>query len=360
MGILIIISIGFLTACGTFLCTPLVQKFGLYFGCTDRPDKRKVHQRPMVRIGGVGICLSTILVLCILGILSPDLSSNSKVLWGFLAGSSGFFIIGIFDDIFNIPPLPRLIAQILFSILAWHLNIRVEYLPMPFLGTLDLGILSLPITVVWVVGLTNAINWMDGLDGLAAGICAIAAALFAVIGWQSGQLLPTLFAIAVLGSTLGFLYYNRHPAQLFMGDGGAYFLGFSVAAISALTCMESPIFTVAAVPYLVLAVPILDMTWVILGRLWAGKSPFYPDKRHLHHRLLNVGLSHPETVNFIHRLMLWVGTWAMILLGIPYGWIWVIGSTIWLGTVSRWLWVALPKPQLSTVETTTLRRSLLP
>jgi UDP-GlcNAc:undecaprenyl-phosphate GlcNAc-1-phosphate transferase len=202
--------------------------------------------------------------------------------------------------------------------------------------------LSLPITVIWLVGMANAINWIDGLDGLAAGVCGIAAVVMLVVCLFMQQPAAALIAAALAGGSLGFLRYNFNPAQIFMGDGGAYFMGFTLAGIGVIGLVKgvtTVAITVAVVlPYIILAVPILDMSAVILARLRRGKSPFQADKRHLHHRLLQAGLSQRLAVLFIYSLTLWVGSLALAVTGMPSGVGYAIGATVLLSLTSWQVW----------------------
>ncbi len=258
--------------------------------------------------------------------------------WGLLVGSLGFFLIGLADDIFNLPVSTRLLLQVIVASLAWSMGVRVEHLPIPFEGAVPLGILSLPITIIWLSGVTNAINWMDGLDGLAAGVSAIAASVLFVVCWQMHHPAAALIALALAGATLGFLRYNANPAKIFMGDGGAYFIGFTLAGVGAIGLMKDATFTPVVLPYLILAVPIADMVRVILTRLRDGKSPFFPDQRHLHHRLLQAGLSHQSTVLLIYGLTLWMGSWAIALSGICSKLISALSAALVLGFTIQQLW----------------------
>jgi UDP-GlcNAc:undecaprenyl-phosphate GlcNAc-1-phosphate transferase len=206
--------------------------------------------------------------------------------------------------------------------------VDIEFLSIPGMGIVPLAAwISLPVTVVWLVGMANAINWIDGLDGLAAGVSGIAAMLMMVVALFMNQPAAALVAAAVAGGSLGFLRYNFNPAQIFMGDGGAYFMGFTLAGVGVIGLVKGVTTAAVLLPYLILAVPILDMSAVILARLRQGLSPFVADKRHLHHRLLNAGLSHRFTVLFIYALTLWVGSVALAFSGMPSGLAYALGAT---------------------------------
>ncbi|MDY7020123.1 MAG: MraY family glycosyltransferase [Cyanobacteriota bacterium] len=322
------------------LSTPIVRKIGLSQGYFDQPGERKVHQQPIVRLGGIAICLATLVSCLIIGLLS-DLQSLSSMqvleFAGVLLGGFLFFLIGLTDDLSDLSPFTRLGLQFIVASLVWLMGVRIEFLPIPGWGLLPLGFLSLPITIIWLAGVVNAINWMDGLDGLASGISGISASMILVICLFMNQPAAALIAAALTGATLGFLRYNFNPAQLFMGDGGSYFIGFTLASLAVIGFMKTPDFNLVFLPFLILAVPILDMCIVIIARLADGKSPFYPDRRHLHHRLLDRGLSQRLTVLFIYTLTLWVGCLALATIGVPGGAFYGISSTGLLIYMSRYL-----------------------
>jgi UDP-GlcNAc:undecaprenyl-phosphate GlcNAc-1-phosphate transferase len=221
---------------------------------------------------------------------------------------------------------------------AWWVGVRIDFLSHPFDGLVQIGWLSLPITVIWLVGMANAINWIDGLDGLAAGVSGIAAVVMLLVTLFMEQPAAALIAAALAGGALGFLRYNFNPAQIFMGDGGAYFMGFTLAGVGVIGLVKSTAVTAVLLPYLILAVPLLDMSAVIVSRIRNGKSPFIADKRHLHHRLLQAGLSHRLTVLFIYVLTLWVGSLALAFSGMPSGYAYAIAATMLLGYTSWQVW----------------------
>ncbi|MBD1919599.1 undecaprenyl/decaprenyl-phosphate alpha-N-acetylglucosaminyl 1-phosphate transferase [Microcoleus sp. FACHB-831] len=316
--------------------TPVVKKIGLKSGRVDKPNERKVHDRPMVRLGGVSIFAGTIIALVIVwnaggfGVLPPEKESE---IWAVTLGGLGFFLIGLADDLFNLSPFVRLLMQAIVASWAWHSGVQIEFLTIPGIGLVTLpDSIGWPITIIWLVGMANAINWIDGLDGLAAGVSGIAAVVMLIVSLFMHQPAAALIAAALAGGSLGFLRYNFNPAQIFMGDGGAYFIGFTLAGVAAIGLVKS------TVPYLILAVPIVDMSVVILARLRHGKSPFTADKRHLHHRLLQAGLSHRLTVLFIYTLTLWVGSLALAFAGLPRGVAFALGTTLLLGYTSWQVW----------------------
>ncbi|WP_179228350.1 MraY family glycosyltransferase [Leptolyngbya ohadii] len=338
----------FIAATATLGITPLVQTLGLRWGWVDQPGKRKIHHQPIVRVGGIAIFAGTVLpVLLLLTHQLPDPSTNlSWQIAGILLGGSSFFLIGWLDDLFQISPFKRLFLQGLVACLCWLCGVRVETLPLPFMGAVPIGLLSLPITFLWLAGVANAINWMDGLDGLAGGVGAIAAVIFGLICGHHPCL--SLIAFTLAGALAGFLRYNLNPARIFMGDGGSYFIGFTLAAIGAVGFMQASPDASPALPFWILAVPIGDMVRVILSRLWERKSPFYADQRHLHHKLLQINCSVQTAASLVWSLTAWMGAWVLLAAAVPLSAIVLLLTTVLLVILSYPLWYShLLAPQQS-------------
>lgn len=323
--------------------TPAVKAIGLKSGHVDKPSERKVHRQPIVRIGGISIFMGTLSALLIvwwLGGFNNLPNDKEWEIWGVTLGGLAFFLIGLADDLFNLSALVRLLMQTGVATLAWLVGVRIDFLSLPlheltgFPILVHLGWLSLPITVIWLVGMTNAINWIDGLDGLAAGVSGIAAVVMLVTTLFFDQPAAALIAAALAGGALGFLRYNFNPAEIFMGDGGSYFLGFTLAGIGVIGLVKSTVVTAVLLPFVILAVPIVDMSAVIISRISQGKSPFNADQRHLHHRLLKAGIPQRLTVIFIYALTLWVGSLALAFSGLPSGWAYTLGATMILAGTS--------------------------
>lgn len=328
------------------LTTPIVKNIALKSGRIDRPGERKIHKQPMVRLGGVSIFLGTLVALLTVWGLGGFMNPNGDFLtpetefeiWGVTVGGLAFFVIGLADDLFGLSAWFRLIMEVIVASIAWQVGVQIEFLTVPFYGLVHIGWLSLPITVIWLVGMVNAINMIDGVDGLAAGVSGIAAVVMLVVSLFMNQPAAALIAAALAGGALGFLRYNFNPAQIFMGDGGAYYMGFTLAGVGVIGLVKTTAVTAVLLPYVILAVPILDMSAVIVERIRHGKSPFSADKRHLHHRLLEAGLSQRLTVLFIYSLTLWVGSWALVFSGIPSGLIYALGATGLLCYTSWKVW----------------------
>lgn len=320
---------------------PDVKTVGLKLGIVDRPNARKIHKSPVVRVGGVSIfigAISALLIIWLLGGFAMVAPHKEGEIGAVILGSVAFFFIGLGDDLFNLTPISRLIMQVVVATVCWYMGVRIDFLSVPFDSLIQIGWLSLPITVIWLVGMANAINWIDGVDGLAAGVSGIAAVVMLVVTLFMDQPGAALIAAALAGGALGFLRYNFNPAQIFMGDGGAYFMGFTLAGVGVIGLVKTTAITAVLLPYLILAVPILDMSAVIFSRLSKGKSPFIADKSHLHHWLLKAGISQRLTVLFIYALTLWVGSLAMGFSNIPSGWGYAIAATLLLGYVGWQVW----------------------
>lgn len=321
------------------LSTPVIEKIGHKIGCVDLPGERKVHQRPMVRMGGVAIFVSTLTALLIVwatggfGTLTAD---ESNEVWGVTVCGLAFFLIGLADDMYSLSAFFRLLMHIVVASVAWQMGVRIDFLTIPSQGLVTLpALFSLPITVVWLVGMANAINMIDGLDGLAAGVSGIAAVVMMIVSIFMRQPAAAIIAAALAGAAIGFLRYNFNPAKIFMGDGGAYFMGFTLAGVGVIGLVKGVTTAAVLLPYLILAVPILDISAVVLDRLRRGKSPFKADRRHLHHRLLDAGLSQRLIVLFIYSLTIWVGSLAIAFSGVPSGIAYPIAATILL-TYTSW------------------------
>jgi UDP-GlcNAc:undecaprenyl-phosphate GlcNAc-1-phosphate transferase len=260
------------------------------------------------------------------GVLPPD---KEYEIWGVTLGGLAFFLIGLADDLVSLSPQLRLLLQSIVAGFAWQAGVSIDFLSFPFQPApvlLPLWV-SFAVTIIWLVGMANAINWIDGLDGLAAGVSGIAAVIMLIVCLAMNQPAAGLVVAALAGGSLGFLRYNFNPAQIFMGDGGAYFMGFTLAGVGVIGLVKSVTTLAVLLPTLILAVPIFDMSAVIFERLRRGKSPFTADKSHLHHRLLKAGLSHRLAVLFIYTLTLWVGSLALAFSRIPNGVAFAIAAT---------------------------------
>lgn len=315
-----LIAIGAVTA---LVVTPLVRWLSLRYGFVDRPGGRKVHTAPISRLGGIAIFLGVAVAMgaqmmgeTYLGWGGSFLTqSGGRVnLYGLFAGITLMFLVGLVDDIFDLRPSNKLAGQVVAGAVVALSGLRIEFVGNPLGGGLILlGLLAVPVTIVYLVGFANVINLIDGLDGLAAGVCAIAATSLLFLAAQGNRLDAAALSAALIGACLGFLRYNFHPASIFMGDSGAMFLGFTLGSISLLGVMKTTAAIALAVPLLILGVPIFDTASTIVRRLRHKRPIHEADKGHIHHRLLGRGFDQRQTVMIIYVWSgaLAVGGWAV-------------------------------------------------
>jgi UDP-GlcNAc:undecaprenyl-phosphate/decaprenyl-phosphate GlcNAc-1-phosphate transferase len=289
----------------SLLITPLIKKLAVSIGATDKPNQRKVHQFTMPRLGGLAIFISFIIGMLILKPLNPAFIP-------IIIGSSIIVITGICDDLFELSAKYKLIGQLAAAFIVVFLgDLQVLFINLPFGGHLEFGYLSIPFTILWIVGITNAINLIDGLDGLAAGVSSIALITISGMALIQGNLFVVAVGTIVLMGTLGFLYYNFHPASIFMGDTGALFLGFVISVLSLLG-YKNVTFISFIIPVIILGVPISDTFFAIMRRIINKQPLSAPDKSHLHHCLLRLGYSHRQTVLLIYAMASFFGLVAVI------------------------------------------------
>jgi UDP-GlcNAc:undecaprenyl-phosphate GlcNAc-1-phosphate transferase len=308
-------GIGFVAACViSLLLTPLVKRLAIWVGAVDAPNHRKVHTRVMPRLGGLAIFLAFVGAYFI---VAPAIDGfNRDAAMALLLGGLVIVVTGALDDRFQLSPRWKLLGQLIAAVIVVVYGFRIDFLNLPFGESWNLmAWISIPLTIIWIVGVTNAINLIDGLDGLSAGVSGIATATILVLallmGGSSGITVVLLSAI-LLGGIVGFLFYNFHPAKIFMGDTGALFLGFSLAVFSIMGFKQATLVSFL-VPLLILGVPLSDTFFAILRR-YVNKMPISaPDKNHLHHCLLQLGFSHRTTVLIIYGISSVFGLCAILL-----------------------------------------------
>lgn len=289
-----------------YLLMPVVSRLAFRIGAIDEPGGRKVHHQPMPRLGGVGIFLAFVVV-----VLATQKLNSSLI--GMLLGATAVFVVGIFDDIYRLSPWTKLAAQIAAACIAVYFGVRVQVMTNPFDGVFQLGILSIPLTILWIIGITNAVNLTDGLDGLAGGVCGIAAITIAIVAWKGDQTAVTFLALVLAGAIAGFLPHNFHPARIFMGDSGSMFLGFVLACLSVSGLAKGATLISLCIPVIILGIPVFDTLFAIVRRVNNQVPIFEPDKAHLHHRLLDMGLSHQGSVVIIYIVSAFLGAAAVIM-----------------------------------------------
>ena len=285
--------------------TPLIKRFALLIGATDQPNHRKVHQSIMPRIGGLAIFIS---FMAGIFLIRPV----NEYSFGILLGCLIIIITGFCDDMFELPAKYKMLGQLAAACSVVFLGgLQVVFINLPFGGQLQFGLLSIPFTILWIVGITNAINLIDGLDGLAAGVSSIALITISGIAFIQGNFYVVSVGLIVLASTLGFLIYNFHPAKIFMGDTGALFLGFIISVLSLLG-FKNVTFISFIIPVIILGVPISDTLFAIIRRIINKQPLSAPDKSHLHHCMLRMGFSHRQTVLLIYAMAAFFGLVAVI------------------------------------------------
>ncbi len=289
--------------------TPFFRRIAAKMGIVDVPEARKIHRAPVPLLGGIAIYLAFIVALLLFGERRYFFVSE---LISILLGATFVSFLGIWDDRWGVRPLLKLMGQALAATLLFAAGVKVAFLPNPWL--------NFAVTLLWVVGITNALNLLDNMDGLSGGIGAVAAAFFLLLSALNGQYLVGSLAAALLGACVGFLYYNLNPATIFMGDTGSLFLGFVLAAVGIkLRFPGHPDIKTWMIPVIVLGLPIFDTTLVVLSRLRRGLNPLTnPGKDHLSHRLVKLGLSQREAVMACYLLCGALGVIAtfIMLLGI--------------------------------------------
>ncbi|TCN26730.1 glycosyltransferase family 4 protein [Mesobacillus foraminis] len=289
----------------SILITPMIKKLAFRLGATDKPNNRKVHEKIMPRMGGLVIYISFMLGILI---MNPDSQYHLAI----ILGSVIIVATGILDDIFELSAKVKLFNQIAAALVVvlWG-GVQVNFINLPFGGVLEFGVLAVPITIIWIVGVTNAINLIDGLDGLAAGVSSIALISISGMAIVMGDVYVMTIGFILLVSTLGFLFYNFYPAKIFMGDTGALFLGYMIAVLSLLG-FKNVAFISFIIPVIILGVPMTDTIFAIVRRL-VKKAPLSaPDKSHLHHCFLDLGYTHKQTVLLIYAISAMFGLTAFI------------------------------------------------
>ncbi len=292
----------------TLLLVPLVKRLALRFGALDKPNARKVHHVPIPLWGGLGVFGGYLLAMATVIALSPSFRQalttvTRSQLLGMTIGGLLIVIVGLIDDRFGMPAKVKFACQLLIGLVMFYFGIRIDYLTVPFYGVVFLNSFeSIVVTLFWIAGITNALNLIDGLDGLLAGVSLTVASVFFVVSLMKGQFVIVLVMACLAGCSIGFLRYNFNPAQIFMGDTGSLFFGLMFAGWSIIGLLKSTATFAFLMPIFLMAVPIFDTTFAILRRLWNHKPIFQADKGHLHHRLMGLGFNQRQVVLIIYAI----------------------------------------------------------
>lgn len=292
----------------TYFFTPIVKKIAVKINAVDMPSNRRINKKAIPTIGGIAIYFGFLIPVLFLTLLN-------KMILGILLGGTFILLLGILDDLYEISPWMKLIGQIVAASILIICGVKIEFITNPFGGMIYLGYWGIPLTLLWIVGVTNTVNLVDGLDGLAAGITAIAAVTLFFVGLQEGQVIAAIMALTLAGSSIGFLKFNFNPAEIFMGDTGAMFSGYILAAISVSGALKSAATVTLIVPVLALGVPIFDTIFAIIRRLYNGKPIGEADHGHIHHRLLALGLNQRQAVLSVYAISIGLGLMALVVNG---------------------------------------------
>lgn len=294
--------------------TPIVKKIALKLQIIDMPEgDRRVHNKPMPLLGGLSIYFSFIITL----VLKEGDFTRPEM--GLVLGATIIVIGGFLDDKFDIKPRYKLVFQIAAAIILIIYGVKIVIITNPFSSlyqSISVGVMSIPLTIIWVVGITNALNLIDGLDGLASGIGLISSLTILIIALLNNRYEAAVLAIILCGAILGFLPYNFNPASIFMGDTGAQLLGFLLAAISIEGAIKSAAAFSIAVPILALGIPIYDTLFAMIRRKINGKPIMQADRGHLHHRLLDMGFSQKQAVGTMYAISAVLGSFSIIAMEI--------------------------------------------
>lgn len=294
------------------LITPLVKRLAFRIGAVDAPNYRKVHTRIMPRLGGLAIFIAFLVGLAILRPL-PGGDNSYLMPIAIILGATIIVLTGMLDDVFEISAKAKFFGQLIAALIIVFVgDIQINFINLPFGGKLEFGLLSIPFTIIWIVGITNAINLIDGLDGLAAGVSTIALVTLSCMAFIMGDMFVVATAAILACSTIGFLFYNFYPAKIFMGDTGALFLGFMISVLSLLGFKSLTMFSFI-VPVIMLGVPISDTFFAIVRRFRNKQKWTAPDKSHLHHCLIGLGFSHRQTVLLIYGIATLFGLAAVTI-----------------------------------------------
>jgi len=312
--------------------TPLVRAIAIRAGAFDHPGPRRVHERPVPTMGGLAIAAATLATAWAAYLLpGPVVRLGERPLVGLTVASLPLLVLGVVDDLRRLPALAKLAVQILAALILVQFGYGVPELSTPFGAAFHLGLLNVPLTVAWVVLVTNAINLIDGLDGLAAGAVCIASLSLWWVGRSHLDLYVMFLAALLAGSTLGFLRYNFPPARIFMGDTGSQFLGLSLAALSLIENRKGTVTITLLFPFVAMGVPIFDSALAFVRRLVSRQPVFHGDSEHIHHRMLRLGLSPRSAVLVLWYLCVFLGVMAVVVEALPRSYIWFVMVLLGMG-----------------------------
>lgn len=324
-----------LSAVVCFVATPGVRRLAVRIGAVDKPgDPRRINDHPVPRMGGLAMFLGFIVAVLLFSKLTESIR-------GILYGSLVIVLLGVADDKWDLNPWIKLAGQCVAAWIAVCHGVEVQILTNPIFAQqgIDLGALSAPVTMLWIVGMTNALNLIDGLDGLAAGVAGISCASILAVSMFIPKVTDVSVLVAALGGAcLGFLPYNHNPAKIFMGDTGALLLGYVLSTASVVGLFKMYTIATFAMPLLVLALPLFDTIFAIFRRVCHGKSPIRPDREHIHHRLLAMGLDQKQSVALLYAFSAILGLLAVVLAANSAARFWLLLLAVAIA-VAAWIYI---------------------
>lgn len=291
--------------------TPLAARLARAVGAVDQPSDRRIHREPTPRLGGLAILAG--FLVPVLYFLPADPAARALIV-----GAVLICALGAVDDIWGLSPAVKLAGQVACAAIPVSAGLTIDHITLPFVGVGDLGPAQYPLTILWFVAIVNMINFSDGMDGLAAGITGLGATTFAILAASLGRADPAIMAAALAGACVAFLVFNFHPAKVFMGDAGSMFLGFVIAGVSVSGVMKSAAAVAVVAPLIVLAIPILDTSFVIMKRIKHGLPVYSADRSHFHHRFFTIGWGQRKTVLALYAWCALMGAVALLLRFVPY------------------------------------------
>ncbi len=309
-----LLAIFFLSFIVCYLLSFPVRFLASGLAILDYPEQRKIHAVPVPSLGGLALLVAFVAAAIVAAKMYPQRFFLFRPeLEGLVIGAAIVTMLGLWDDVRGSGAVMKLMVQGAVGVLMYLYGFRIERITMPFEGMVELQWVGLVLTVLWYCVIMNAMNLIDGLDGLAAGISAIAGVTIFAISFHWNDPLAAFVALAIVGISLGFLPHNFYPAKLFMGDTGSLLLGFLLASLTLITSTKAPAILTLLVPLVALGLPLVDTAYAFVRRCFTGAHPFRADKRHLHHRLLALGFSHKRVVVLLYYVSGYLGLMAYIL-----------------------------------------------
>lgn len=309
----------------TLIVTPVVIRICRKYGIVDRPDERRIHKEPIPRLGGIAVIVSVIFTVLsfttLILLFDPEFFKVKYFKYDFLQIIGILFalfiitLVGIMDDLFDIQAKIKLLFQFICANILYFTGSKITFLSSFTSYPVFVGdFLSYVLTVLWIVGLTNAINLIDGMDGALAGISAITSFTLGLLAIIQGQTVLAVFVFTLGGSLLGFLRYNFNPAKIFLGDTGSMFIGMFMSIVSLLGYFKKATLISLIIPIIVFAIPIFDTLWAIIRRILKGQHIFQPDKEHIHHKLLQLGLNQKQAAFILYFITIFLSAVAIMII----------------------------------------------